>query len=212
MNLQPHAVTQTMGEIFAITRRSDDIQGDIMGVSAAQTSLYGLAARLIGLEHRIINQSHLVCNMVHRHCAGHIRMIALYQGAKIEGDEISRLHLFGRGHAMRHGGIGAADGDNIKAHALSAQTQHPVIQLGGQPLFRNAGTDQFQQLIKRLLRNALSGYNMLHFLWLFDLANFLQSAAQRDQLRFQLLFILAKFCHRQSFILINQRFDAMLFH
>ena len=78
--------------------------------------------------------------------------------AEVHRDEVAGLYERLTGHAVRHTGVRAGDGDGVKAVALGAVAHHAVGQLGGQLALGKAGLDERQRLLQRLFGYALGGY------------------------------------------------------
>ena len=189
MDLHAHAVAEAVGEIVSIPCVLDDPAGNAVHFRAGHAGLGGGDGGFLGGEDGLVDPALLGGNFAHGNGAGHVRAVAAVDAAKVHGHQLAALDDLLAGHAVREAAVDTGDHDGVKAHVGSAVVEHQILEPCGDLLFRDAGADLLQNVVKGPLGDTLGGHHGGHFLFVLHHAQLRQKVRGGDQGAAELLLI-----------------------
>ena len=127
VNLDTHAVAETVTVVGTIARVTDDLDGVVVHVLADDVRAHHGRTLLVGAPHDVVYLTLLVTRLTHAHGAGHVGVIVVIERAVVHDDEVALLdHVLAR-LRVRVGAVGASGDDGAKAQAICAVGEHVVF-------------------------------------------------------------------------------------
>ena len=148
MDVDAHAVTQTMVVVIAIAGIADDLLGKPENIVALDARMDGGDALLVRTAHERVQIELLLRGFAHHDGARHVGTIIAVARAVIHKDEVALLdHAITR-DGMRVGGVGAACHDGAEGQAVGAVSEHKVLELVANLLLGHAGLNKAEHVLE----------------------------------------------------------------
>ena len=117
VDVETHAVTQTVAEETLVACVVNDVTGHLVGLEAGHTHLQVVDGGGLGVENGVVDLLDLLVGLSDDHGSGHIGAVAVHLSAEVHGEE-ALLQLYGTGSAVGTGRLSAGHGDDVKGNAL----------------------------------------------------------------------------------------------
>ena len=164
MDIQTEAVAETVTEVLPVSGFRDDSSGSVVDFAARDSGSAGSDACQLCLQNNVVNLLHLVRRFTERDSACHVTAVPVPQTAEIHGDEVTQLKDGVPGYAVGLAGVPTGDDDGVEGIALTAVSEHPIDQFGGNFLLGHAGANDLQCLFQGFFADPLCGDHAAQFL------------------------------------------------
>ena len=171
MDVDAHAVAQTMVVVITIAGIADDLLGKLENVVALDARMDGSDALLVRTAHERVQVELLLGRLAHHDGARHVGTIIAVARAVIHEDEVALLDHAVTRHGVRVGGVGTARHNRAKGQAVGAVGEHIVLELVANLLLGHAGLNKAEHVLEGGIGDRLRMAHELDLLGVLDSAH-----------------------------------------
>ena len=168
VDINAHAVAQTMVVVIAIAGIANDLLGKLENVVALDARMDGSDALLVRTAHERVQVELFGRGLAHHDGTRHIGAIVAVARAIIHENEVALLNHAVARDGMRVGGIGAARHDGAEGQAVGTVSEHKVLELVADLLLGHTGLNITEHVLEGGVGDRLRVAHELDLLGVLD--------------------------------------------